>query len=315
MSASPVAPEPSQPLPPALDGALAAFCEHLGAERGRSVHTVRAYAADLGSLFRYAAATGAQAPVELDLPLVREWLAAQAARGLSRATLARQVAATRSFTAWAQRRGLTPTDLGDRLGAPRARRALPGVLTAPQASALLAVSELAADDGSPVTARDRAVLELLYATGIRVSELTGLDLPDVDASRRTVRVVGKGAKERTVPYGVPAQRALDDWLARRDQLVRAASGAALFLGVRGARIDVRTVRAVVHRLLRHVPDAPDLGPHGLRHSAATHLLEGGADLRSVQELLGHATLATTQVYTHVSVERLRASYEQAHPRA
>lgn len=308
-------PDRPEPLPPALAAALDGFATHQRAERGRSTHTVRAYAADLGSLFRYAAAAGALSPRDLDLPLVREWLAAQAARGLSRASLARQVAATRSFTAWAHRRGLTASDVGDRLGAPKVARALPGVLTATQARALLEVSEQAADDGSPVTARDRAALELLYATGIRVSELTGLDLADVDAARRTLRVTGKGDKERTVPYGVPAQRALDDWLARRGELVTPASGAALFLGARGARLDVRAVRGVVHRLLRHVPDAPDVGPHGLRHSAATHLLEGGADLRSVQELLGHATLATTQVYTHVSVERLRASYEQAHPRA
>ena len=164
--------------------------------------------------------------------------------------------------------------------------------------------------------RDRLALELLYATGMRVGELVGLDLDDVDAGRRTVRVLGKGAKERVVPYGVPTQRALDDWLDRgRPLLVTSASGPALLLGARGGRLDPRTAREVVHRMLRHVEGAPDLGPHGLRHSAATHLLEGGADLRSVQEILGHATLATTQIYTHVSVERLRATYEQAHPRA
>jgi integrase/recombinase XerC len=164
--------------------------------------------------------------------------------------------------------------------------------------------------------RDRVVLELLYATGVRVSELCGLDLLDVDAGRRVLRVLGKGSKERAVPYGVPAQRALDAWLTRgRPVWAGPRSGTALLLGARGGRLDPRTARAVVHRRLADVPGAPDLGPHGLRHTAATHLLEGGADLRSVQELLGHATLATTQIYTHVSIERLRKSYERAHPRA
>jgi integrase/recombinase XerC len=175
-----------------------------------------------------------------------------------------------------------------------------------------------ADDGeaTPIGRRDRLIVELLYATGIRVSELTGLDVDDVDRDRRVLRVLGKGNKERTVPYGLAAERALDDWLrAGRPDLARAGSGAALLLGARGARIDPRTVRTVVHHRIAAVPGAPDLGPHGLRHSAATHLLDGGADLRTVQELLGHASLATTQIYTHVSVERLRKVYGQAHPRA
>ncbi|HET8970187.1 MAG TPA: tyrosine-type recombinase/integrase, partial [Candidatus Nanopelagicales bacterium] len=176
--------------------------------------------------------------------------------------------------------------------------------------------EVAADDRSPAAIRDRAVLELLYATGVRVGELVGLDVGDVDHGRSTVRVLGKGAKERVVPYGRPAARALADWLeVGRPALLTPAGGSALFLGARGGRLGVRAVRTSVHRLLRHVPDAPDVAPHGLRHSAATHLLEGGADLRSVQELLGHATLASTQIYTHVSIERLRSTYDQAHPRA
>jgi integrase/recombinase XerC len=203
-----------------------------------------------------------------------------------------------------------------RLSAPRRDRTLPPVLAQRQASALLDVAEVAADDGDPLHLRDRLALELLYSSGIRVGELVGLDVDDVDTARRVIRVVGKGDKQRVVPFGVPALRALEDWLSRgRPQLVTADSGPALLLGRRGRRADQRQVRAAVHELLRHVADADDMGPHGLRHSAATHLLEGGADLRAVQELLGHATLATTQIYTHVSVERLKATYEQAHPRA
>lgn len=167
-----------------------------------------------------------------------------------------------------------------------------------------------------VRLRDRAVLELLYACGLRVSELVGLDIDDLDTGRRVARVVGKGNKERAVPYGLPAQRAADDWLAAgRPILATERSGPALFLGVRGGRLGVRQARQLVHERVGAVPGVPDVGPHALRHTAATHLLDGGADLRSVQELLGHASLATTQIYTHVSTERLRRSYEQAHPRA
>jgi integrase/recombinase XerC len=160
------------------------------------------------------------------------------------------------------------------------------------------------------------MLEVLYATGVRVSELCGLDLADVDAERRVLRVLGKGRKERSVPVGLPALRALERWLSEgRPGIATAASGAAVFLGERGQRIDPRVVRRVVHAALARVEGAPDLGPHGLRHAMATHLLEGGADLRSVQEMLGHASLATTQIYTHVTDERLRQAYAQAHPRA
>jgi integrase/recombinase XerC len=179
-----------------------------------------------------------------------------------------------------------------------------------------AVMQAAALDRSPLGLRDAAIVELLYATGIRVSELCGLDIDDLELGRRTARVLGKGAKERTVPLGEPAIAAVESWLSRgRPQLATGSSGPALLLGARGARIDPRTARRAVHERLTAVDGVPDLGPHGLRHSAATHLLEGGADLRSVQELLGHGTLATTQIYTHVSIERLRATYDRAHPRA
>jgi integrase/recombinase XerC len=222
----------------------------------------------------------------------------------------------RVFTAWALRTGRARSDPGAQLGSPKAHKPLPPALDVNQARALLDAAAGAADDGSPVGVRDVAILELLYATGIRVGELCGLDVDDLDRTRRVVRVFGKGRKERTVPYGLPADAALGRWLdAARPRLVAPGAGAALFVGARGARIDQRAVRSMVHRRLADVPGAPDLGPHGLRHTAATHLLEGGADLRTVQELLGHASLATTQVYTHVTAERLRKAYQLAHPRA
>lgn len=303
-------------LPPALEDVLGRFAVHLAAERGRSAHTVRAYGGDVRQLFAHAAAAGVQRLDEVDLPLLRSWLSRQQLAGASRTTLARRASAARVLFAWALRRGLLEHDPAVLLASPKAHRTLPDVLRADEAAQALEAAAVAADDGSPVGLRDRAALELLYATGIRVGELCGLDRADVDRSRRVLRVVGKGDKERSVPLGVPALRALEQWLEQgRPALATARSGDALLLGARGGRVDQRVVRDVVHRALRRVPGAPDLAPHGLRHSAATHLLEGGADLRSVQEMLGHATLATTQIYTHVTVERLRATYDQAHPRA
>ena len=294
---------------------VGAFERHLRAERGRSAHTVRAYLSDVRALVEHLDAQGSSLD-EATLADLRGWLGALAASGTARATLARRSASLRTFFAWAHRSGRVAADPALRLMAPRRQRTLPPVLAVSQASSLLAVAETAADDNDPVNLRNLAALELLYATGIRVGELVGLDLDDIDHASKVVRVVGKGDKERVVPVGLPALRAVEDWITRgRPQLVREGSGPALLLGRRGGRADPRQIRTAVHELLRHVPDAPDLGPHGLRHSAATHLLEGGADLRMVQELLGHASLATTQIYTHVSIDRLKASYAQAHPRA
>jgi len=304
-------------LPPALADVLDRFCAHLELERDLSPHTVRAYRTDLASLFEHAARMHAGGPADLDLMILRSWLAKLHTQGRSRATLARRASSARVFTAWAHRRGLAAADPGVRLASPKPRRRLPEVLRQADATAALEAApgdEVAAD---PVEwLRDQAILEILYATGIRVSELCGLDVDDVDLDRRTVRVLGKGRKERTVPIGQPAIAALQRWLGQGRPVWRTfASGPALLLGARGGRLDPRTARRAVHTRLQALPGLPDMGPHGLRHSAATHLLEGGADLRSVQELLGHATLATTQIYTHVSIERLRATYERAHPRA
>lgn len=290
---------------------LAAFLQHLELERGRSRHTVRAYAGDLRGLL-----TQIGAVTEVDLPLLRRWLAAGHASGVSRTTLARRAAAARTFTAWARRTGRIEVDPGPRLQSPRARPALPVVLDEGQAAEVLEAAHSGAAEGDPVALRDQLVVELLYATGVRVGELCGIDLDDVDADRRAVRVVGKGDKERMVVFGVPAAAALSRWLAEgRPALATAGSPPALLLGARGGRLDPRIARTVVHQASTAVPGVPDVGPHGLRHTAATHLLEGGADLRYVQELLGHAKLSTTQLYTHVTVERLKVVHEQAHPRA
>jgi integrase/recombinase XerC len=310
------APDAPEALPEELAGVLAAYERHLVAERDLAPHTVRAYLGDLTSLVEQAVRLGHTSVDTFDVPLLRSWLATQQTLGRARTTVARRATAARVFTAWAHRTGRLGSDPGAHLGSPKPARSLPPALRVHEARALVDAAGVRADDDEPVGVRDVAVLELLYATGVRVGELCGLDVDDVDHERRVVRVLGKGRKERTVPYGVPAAGALQRWLQQgRPALLAPGAGGALFLGARGRRIDQRAVRTLVHARLTDVPGAPDLGPHGLRHTAATHLLEGGADLRSVQELLGHASLATTQIYTHVTTDRLRQAYRQAHPRA
>jgi len=319
------------PLPAALGNALADFSRHLAAERSLSPHTVRAYQGDILSLLDFAAQQGIAHPGELDLTTLRGWLATQYASGAARTTIARRGAAARTFTAYAHRQGWLATDPGPRLASPKARRTLPQVLRKDEINRALADTEHSAAQGqgaadgndriaAALAIRDAAVLELLYATAIRVSELCGLDTDGLDASRRTVRVLGKGSKERVVPVGIPAMRAVARWQERgRPVLASDRSGAALFLGARGGRLDPRAARRAVYAQFggahARLDGVKAVGPHAIRHTAATHLLEGGADLRSVQEFLGHATPATTQIYTHVSAERLKATYRQAHPRA
>ncbi|WP_416900656.1 tyrosine-type recombinase/integrase [Micromonospora echinospora] len=388
-------------LPPPLRDVVDEFARHLSQVRDRSPHTVRAYVADLVSLLDHTVRMGGRGPADVDLTVLRSWLAKQRTMGAARSSLARRAASARTFSSWAHRSGLLPTDVAATLASPRARRELPTVLRVDQAAALLdtarqhrsgrdpaAASRAAPDASTPapepeaevmvepvagwasesagdatvpppdmsmpapdasvpasersipaaptpepvetaagaagrrpdeddeaVLLRDRALLELLYATGVRISEACGLNTGDVDHGRRLVRVLGKGNRERSVPYGLPAQRAVDEWLRRgRPVLARPGCGDALLLGARGGRLHPTTARRIVSA---HADAAglPHTSPHDLRHSAATHLLEGGADLRAVQEILGHSSLASTQIYTHVSVERLRAAYRQAHPRA
>ncbi|GAA1340651.1 tyrosine recombinase XerC [Arthrobacter roseus] len=303
-------------LPKEFRHAVEGFLRYLVAERGRSINTCRAYESDLTSLLLYCSAGGASVLEDISLNMLRGWLGALNTKGQARSTLARRAAAARSFAAWAVREELISVNPALRLRAPKREQTLPHVLAHAQLSTLFESLESEATEGEPIAVRNRAFLELLYATGIRVGELTGLDVDDVDHDRRMVKVLGKGNKERFVPYGVPAGTAVDDWLRRgRPAIANEHSGAALFLGRRGKRVDQRQVRAVVASLFGALPDTSASGPHALRHTAATHLLDGGADLRGVQELLGHSSLATTQIYTHVSVDRLRTTYQQAHPRA
>ncbi|MDI6097621.1 tyrosine-type recombinase/integrase [Actinoplanes sp. NEAU-A12] len=386
-------------LPAALREAVDEFGRHLAVVEGRSEHTVRAYVGDVVSLLDHAAFEGRATVAELDITVLRGWLAARMGSGAARSSQARRAAAARAFTGWAHRTGRSPEDPGAQLASPHAHRSLPTVLRADQAASLMAAARPASgpsneqaagptprpkneqaagpaggpkgarDDSAPGEAatagdtreretprsagpgsdrqdgvareartrmddacedgtregetpggdglaiRDRAVLELLYATGVRVSELCALNRADVDHARQVVRVFGKGAKERAVPFGHPARRALDDWLRLgRPELANRSSRDALFLGARGGRLQATVVRRIVANAAR-AAGLPHTSPHDLRHSAATHLLDGGADLRAVQELLGHSSLASTQIYTHVSTERLRAAFKQAHPRA
>lgn len=296
---------------------IAAFARHLQVERSLSAHTIRAYLGDLESLVEHLEAIGVSDISQLQLIHLRSWLANQQVKGGARTTLSRRAVSVRLFTKWAVKNKFLEKDVAATLATPKGHRTLPEVLEI--ADAKLAMDSLAtraAEEETPISLRDVAMVEMLYASGARVAELCGLDMSDIDYDRQTIRVLGKGNKERTIPLGNPAMRALNLYLKdAREKLKNAQSANAVFLGVRGKRIDQRTVRTVVYNALQAIEGIERMGPHALRHSAATHLLEGGADLRTVQEILGHASLATTQIYTHVSTERLQKAFKQAHPRA
>jgi integrase/recombinase XerC len=296
---------------------LAAFTRHLEIERNLSIHTIRAYRGDLESLIAHLENIGVNNISQLELVHLRSWLANQQVKGGARTTLSRRAVSVRLFTKWAVKNKYLEKDVAATLATPKGHRTLPEVLGIGDAKiAMDSMATRAAEEETPIAVRDVAMVEMLYASGARVAELCGLDLTDIDYDRQTIRVLGKGNKERTIPVGNPAMRALDNWLkSGRDSIKNSLSGNAVFLGARGKRIDQRTVRTVVYNALQAIEGIERMGPHALRHSAATHLLEGGADLRTVQEILGHASLATTQIYTHVSTERLQKVFKQAHPRA
>ncbi|MDK8240886.1 MULTISPECIES: tyrosine recombinase XerC [Corynebacterium] len=285
------------------------FADYASLVLGRSPNTVKGYVSDLATLAGYADTFDA-----FTLEALRTWLADALTAGRSRATLARRTAAARAFSTWAYRQGYIDHDAAARLKAPKVNRALPNVVRGERATELVEADT--ADDAHPAEhLRDRAMLELLYATGMRVGELTGLNLADIDLARGLARVTGKGNKQRVVPFGREATLALNEWLEfGRSELANGKAEDAVFVGSRGGRIDQRQVRRVVERAGQRA-GVSDISPHTLRHTAATHMLEGGADLRVVQEMLGHSSLQTTQIYTHVSAQRLKNVYDQAHPRA
>ena len=302
---------------PTFEKVLGEYTHHLTKERSLSEHTTRAYLGDLTSFFDNLELQKVDDLSDVTIAHIRSWLATQQVKGGARTTLSRRAVSIRLFTKWATKKGFLAKDIGLTLATPKGHRTLPEVLSISDAAvAMDSLATRVAEEVSATSIRDCAILEVLYASGARVSELCGLDLDDIDYQRNTILVLGKGNKERTIPLGNPAMKALNNWIKNaRSEMANGASGEAVFLGVRGKRIDQRTVRTVVYEALEALEGAQRLGPHALRHSAATHLLEGGADLRTVQEILGHASLATTQIYTHVSTERLQKAFKQAHPRA
>lgn len=281
------------------------FCDQLQLVQGKSPATVKSYRSDL-----LLCAESVPDTSDFTLSALRGWLAEAVAEGKSKATLARRTASLKNFSAWLVKQGELSIDVAARLVTPKVGRKLPRVLAEAEAGELM-VSAVSRDE--PEFARDSAMLELLYAGGLRIGELVGLDVGDIDVEKRTAKVTGKGNKQRIVPFGEAAADALGAWFDVRGELAE-RDESAVFVGVRGKRIDPRQVRRVVERAAE-VAGASELTPHGLRHSAATHMLEGGADLRIVQELLGHSSLQTTQIYTHVTASRLKAAFDRAHPRA
>lgn len=299
-----------------FESILDRFIQYIELELGRSINTAKAYRQDLEHLIEFVRTRECTELGDVGIMELRGWLAEQRNSGLTAATIARRATAARTFFAWATHNGFIAEDPASSLVIPKVSKRLPHVLAQTQATEIMQRAALRADDESPAHIRDLAILELMYATGIRVGELVGLDVHDIDEARRTIKVTGKGNKQRVVPFGSIAHQALTQYLkTSRSQLANEKSGAAVFLGTRGSRIDQRVVRKMVTEVLAGIEGVPDLSPHGFRHSAATHLIEGGADIRAVQEILGHASLSTTQLYTHVSMDRLRAVFEQAHPRA
>ena len=299
-----------------IQQAIARYLDWRGSHRSLAAHSLKSYAADLGSLQRYLDRHGKSGVSQLEAEVLREWLWAEASVGLSPTTLRRRVSSVRGFTRWLHQQGHHASDPGARLHQPKAPKKLPRVLNEAQIADLFDQLSARADSGDPQAVRDLAVVELLYSSALRVSELCSANLDSIDFTEQTIRVRGKGDRERVAPIGQPAIRALRRYLdTARGALCSERSGQALFLSATGRRLNPRSVYSLMSRMLGEHPGSGPRGPHTLRHSAATHLLDHGADLRSVQEMLGHRSLATTELYTHVSVERLKKAYEQAHPRA
>jgi integrase/recombinase XerC len=297
-----------------MEQALADYVRYLTAERNASPHTISNYAREIRQFMAFARAQGIEAWADVRPALLRRWLATLHERAYVKGSVVRRVSELRSFYAFLRRRGVVVENPVMAISAPKLGRRLPRPLTVEETERLVT----APSTEKPIGLRDRAMLEVLYAAGLRVSELLALDLDDVSLGQREVRVLGKGAKERVVLIGAPAIAALRKYLdAGRPELLSKARGrtSALFLNYRGGRLSVRMFTRLLEGYAHEVGIEHVVTPHMLRHSFATHLLDGGADLRSVQELLGHVNLSTTQLYTHVTKERMKAVYLQAHPRA
>ncbi|MEO0049022.1 MAG: hypothetical protein RL556_354 [Actinomycetota bacterium] len=294
---------------------LERYSSFLSAAKGYSDNTLRAYRSDISEFLEFLSNRKVLEISALTLDDLRDWLYLISEAGAAKSTMVRKAAAIRGFSTWLFRNDLITQDLGLRLKSPKTSRALPKVVSKDSLAGLFDSLNAASLSNEPAKLLELLIFEILYATGMRVSELIGLNLGDVDKARKLFLVTGKGNKQRMVPFGQPAFIALERWLeVGRPVLATDKSGSALLLTEKGSRIGTRQVYALVASLLAQTPTGA-AGPHTLRHTAATHLLDGGADLRAVQELLGHANLGTTQIYTHVSIERLKQGYENAHPRA
>ena len=307
-------------LPRADIDLIGRFCDHLALERHLSINTVSAYRRDLTQLAEFLS-RGSGSLTSADHEQLRRFLAQQATRGYARATIARRVGAIHTFYRWAEARGEVEGNPAAMLGRPKVSSRLPGVLRANEAATLVEGPTAGATSQDPLERalglRDRAILEVLYGSGLRVGEVAGLTLERVDLDRGRVNVLGKGSKEREIPLSEYAVDALGGYLheGRGQLLPTGAALSALFINRRHKPMTERDIRTIVAEYAGRTLSGRRVTPHTLRHSFATHLLEGGADIRAVQELLGHASVATTQRYTHVSRERLRAAYRQSHPRA
>ncbi len=299
-----------------VDESVARYLFELEAARDASSHTVRAYRGDLDLFVQSLTTAESTSLAEISLEDCRSWVWSMSTAGDAASSIGRRVSAVKSFFHWAHARGDIPTNVATRLSAPKKPAHLPRVVSASVMGRVLNELENRAATGDPIALRDLAIWELLYASAIRVSELVGIRLSDIDWSDSTVRVLGKGAKERVVPFGDPARKAIRVYCdIARPELPVSADTTHLFVGARGKPLTTRTVYGIVSAIIGAMPGAGPKGPHILRHTAATHLLDGGADLRSVQEILGHSSVGTTQIYTHVSSERLKKAYASAHPRA
>ncbi len=296
------------------------YLRYLRYEKFRAPATVEAYRSDLSAFFSYLLKSGTEHLADININHIRSWLASLHTQQGSKSSLARRSSSLRSFFAWATEEELLALNPALTLAVPKKEGYLPTVLSQQQMVTLLDLvyADLKEDPSNAHLMRLLAVMELLYASGIRIAELCSLNLSSIDRDHYSIRVLGKGNKERTVPFGQPAMRALDLWVTRgRPQWFKAAASVqeALFIGPRGGRANPRQLRAALTQRMQQLPNTQPSGAHVLRHSAATHMVDAGADIRAVQELLGHSSLSTTQIYTHVSVERLALTYKNAHPRA